>query len=96
MIHQTKPGNKEAFEFNHEKLGGSTGYISSGDIFFNFPRKFSEKTLQLFVPNSKRLGGYTQWVHFLKKYTPLDDLMKRYMVSLKKALGRCMFLLGKT
>ena len=22
------------------------------------------KTLQLFVPNSKRLGGYTQWVHF--------------------------------
>ena len=22
------------------------------------------KTLQLFIPNSKRLGGYTQWVHF--------------------------------
>ena len=51
-------------------------------MFFNFPEKFSEKTLQLFVPNSKRLGGYTQWVHFFKKYTPLEDLKKRYMVSL--------------
>jgi hypothetical protein len=28
--------------------------------------------------------------------TPLKDLKKRYMVSLEKALGRCLFLLGKT
>ena len=27
----------------------------------------SYKTLQLFVPNSKRLGGYTQWVYFFFK-----------------------------
>jgi hypothetical protein len=31
-------------------------------MFFSFPEKFAEKTFQLFVPNSKRLRGYTQWV----------------------------------
>ena len=31
-----------------------------------------------------------------KSYTPREDLMKRYTVSLKKALGRRLFLLGKT
>ena len=31
-----------------------------------------------------------------KKYTPLKDPKMRYMVSLKKALGRRLFLLGKT
>jgi hypothetical protein len=35
-------------------------------------------------------------VHFLEKCTPLEDLKKRYMVSLKKALERCLFLLDKT
>ena len=32
----------------------------------------------------------------LKKHTPLEDPKKPYMVSLKKALGRRLFLLGKT
>ena len=32
----------------------------------------------------------------LKKHTPLEDSKKRYMVSLKKALGRRLFLLGRT
>ena len=31
-----------------------------------------------------------------KRYTPREDLMKRYTVSLKKALKRRLFLLGKT
>ena len=31
-----------------------------------------------------------------KKHTPPKDPKKRYMVSLKKALGRRLFLLGKT
>ena len=32
------------------------------------------KTLQLFIPNSKRLGGYTQWVHFfLQKSAPHSE-----------------------
>ena len=31
-----------------------------------------------------------------KKHTPPENPKKRYMVSLKKALGRCLFLLGKT
>jgi hypothetical protein len=31
--------------------------MSSGNVFLFFPEKFVEKTLQLFVPNSKRLGG---------------------------------------
>ena len=50
------------------------------------------------MPNSKRLGGYTQMgvLFSSKKHTPLEDPKKRYMVSLKKALGRCLFLLGKT
>ena len=57
-----------------------------------------EKTLQLLVPNSKRLGGYTQMrvLFSSKRYTPREDLTKRYTVSLKKALGRHMFLLNKT
>jgi hypothetical protein len=42
-----------------------------------FPEKFIEKTLQLFVPNSKRLGGYNQWVHsILQKCTPLRSFYK--------------------
>ena len=55
-------------------------------------------TLQLLVPNSKRLGGYTQLdvLFSSKRHTPLEDPQKRYMVSLKKALGRRLFLLGKT
>ena len=56
------------------------------------------KTLQLLVPNSKRLEGYTQMgvLFSSKKHTPLKDPKKRYTVSLKKALGRRLFLLGKT
>jgi hypothetical protein len=33
-------------------------------MFFILPGEFAKKTLQLFVLNSKRLEGYTQWVHF--------------------------------
>ena len=59
---------------------------------------FQEKTLQLLVTKSKRLGGYTQTgvLFSSKRYTQREDLTKRYMVSLKKALGRRLFLLGKT
>ena len=41
------------------------------------------------MPKSKRLGGYTQMdiLFSSKRYTPRKDLMKRYTVSLKKALG---------
>jgi len=35
-------------------------------------------------------------VHFSKKCTPLEDFKKHYMVSLEKALGQRLFLLGKT
>ena len=50
--------------------------------------RFQEKTLQLLVPNSKRLGGYTQMdVLFLRKSAHhSEDPKKRYMVSLRKAL----------
>ena len=53
---------------------------------------------KLLVPNSKRLGGYIQMgvLFSSKRYTSRKDLTKRYMVSLKKALGRCLFLLSKT
>ena len=50
-------------------------------------KQFEDKTLKLLVPNSKRLGGYTQMDElFSKKHTP--DPKKRYMVSLKKVLGQ--------
>ena len=43
--------------------------------------QLQDKTLQLLVPNSKRLGGYTRiGIHS-------EDPKKRYTVSLKKALG---------
>ena len=48
------------------------------------------------MPKSKRLRGYTQMDElFSKKHTPLEDLKKRYMVSLKKVLGQPLFLLDK-
>jgi len=61
-------------------------------------RNPQEKTLQLLVPKSKRLGGYTQMgvLFSSKRYTSREDLTKRYTVSLKKALRRRLFLFGKT
>ena len=35
-------------------------------------------------------------MYFSEKRTPLKDFKKHYMVSLEKALGQCLFLLGKT
>ena len=57
--------------------------------------QFQDKTLQPFVPNSKRLGDYTQ-MDVLKKHKPLEDPKKRYTVSLRKALRRRLYLLGRT
>ena len=48
--------------------------------------QFQDKTLQLLVPNSKRLGGYTQKI-------PRSATRFR---SLKKALEQRLFLLNKT
>ena len=53
--------------------------------------QFQDKTLQLFVPNSKRLGGCTQ-MDVLKKHKPLEDPKKHYTVSLSKALKRLLYL----
>ena len=57
--------------------------------------QFQDKNLQLFVPNSKRLGGYTQ-MDVLKKHKPVEDTKKRYIVSLRKALRQRLYLLGRT
>ena len=55
--------------------------------------QFQDKTLQLLVPNSKRLGGYTQMdVLFLQKSKNPEDPKKRYTVSLSKALKRRLYL----
>ena len=61
-------------------------------------RNPQEKTLQLLVPKSKRLEGYTQMgiLFSSNRYTTTKDLTKRYTISLKKALERRLFLLGKT
>ena len=43
-------------------------------------------------------GATPRWEYFFlkKRYTPPKDPKKRYMVSLRKALGRRLFLLGRT
>ena len=51
--------------------------------------------LTLCFANSKRLGGYTQQVHFLEKCTSPRSFTEHLMASLMKALGLCLFLLGK-
>jgi len=45
----------------HSKKRTSLRRLPQDNSFSNAIRF---KTLQLFVPNSKRLGGYTHWVHF--------------------------------
>ena len=57
-------------------------------------RNPQEKTLQLLVPKSKRLGGYTQMdvLFSSKKHKPLEDPKKRYTISLSKALRRRLYL----
>jgi hypothetical protein len=45
-------------EKNSERCSGAARYISSEE-FFSFFLQTKFKTLQLFVPNSKRLRGYT-------------------------------------
>jgi hypothetical protein len=47
--------------FGKPGVTGAAGYMSSGNVFI-FPKKVAKKILQLFVLNSKRLRGYTQWV----------------------------------
>jgi len=39
---------------------GAAGYISSVDAFKFLRKEIADKTLKLFIPNSKRLGDYTQ------------------------------------
>jgi hypothetical protein len=56
-------------------------------MFFIFPEKFAEKSLQLFVPNSKRLKGYTQCQKFLQEH---------FRVSLRKLPGSILFLPERT
>ena len=75
-----------------------TTQVHAREHFNEGSERFQDKNLQLLVPNSKRLGGYTQRgiLFSSKRYTPREDLTERYMVSLKKALGRRLFLLGKT
>ena len=75
---------------------GAAGYISSENAFKFLQKGITDKTLQLFVLNSERLGGYTQWMHFTGKCTPLKDFKKHYMASLRKTLGQSLFLLSKT
>jgi len=56
-------------------------------IFLRKIVEISKLTLQLFMLNSKRLGEYTQWVHFLGKVHTIGVLQEHIMVSLKKVLG---------
>ena len=69
---------------------GNLSTKSQGDL--------KKRPSKLLVPNSKRLGGYIQMgvLFSSKRYTSRKDLMKRYTVSFKKALGRRLFLLDET
>jgi hypothetical protein len=44
---------------NLKRCSGAAGYTSSEEIF-SFLNNQDSMTLQFFVPNSKRLEGYTQ------------------------------------
>ena len=76
----------------------SATLFSSKDGHSASKAEISSTTLKLLVPNSKRLGGYIQMgvLFSSKRYTPREDLLKRYTVLLKKALERHLFLLDKT
>ena len=50
----------------------------------NFRTRPSSSLFQI----ARGSGATPRWMYFFfKKHTPLEDLKKRYMVSLKKALG---------
>jgi hypothetical protein len=79
------------------KLGGCGIHILR-ECFLFFPWKFAEKTLQLFVLNSKRLRGYTQWVHFFFAKSALHSevLTEHFKVSLRKLPVSSLFLPERT
>ena len=59
----------------------------------DFKRRPSSSLFQI----ARGSGATPKWEYFFssKRYTPREDLTKRYTVSLKKALGQRLFLLGK-
>ena len=66
------------------RLGGNRIYILSGCIQISSKGigRIPKKALQLFMLNSKRLGGYTQWVHFARKAHTTRRLQEHFMSSL--------------
>jgi hypothetical protein len=57
-------------------------------MFFIFPEKSIEKTLQLFVSNSKRLGGYIQWMHFFAKSALHSEVLTRTLQGFSSKITR--------
>ena len=94
----SRPHDKKNLDIAISELFSTKNPGICSEPFDEESTRFQEKTLKLLVPNSKRLGGYIQMgvLFSSKRYTPHEDLTKRYMVSLKKALGRRLFLLDKT
>jgi len=77
-------------EYKYSDTGlGAAGYISSMDVFFLLD------PLTLCFANSKRLRGYTQWVHFSEKCMSLRGFTEHLMASLTKALRLRLFLPDK-
>ena len=58
---------------------------------------FKKRPSSSLCQTARGSGATPRWMYFFfKKHTPLEDLKKRYMISLKKALGRRLFLPKKT
>ena len=74
------------------KEPGILGYSSAKD-----QSNFKTRPSSYFFQIARGSGATPSWMcFFLKRHIPLEDPRKRYMVLLKKALGRRLFLLGKT
>ena len=78
-------------------------YISSEEVFSSLNNSDSRPSnflLQIARGSGATLSECTfsskKCTSLSKKHTPLEDPKKRYMVSLKKALERRLFLLDKT
>ena len=93
-LQDKKNPNRAISEFLFEKEPGYMLGRPSTKNQSNFKTRPSSSLFQI----ARDSGATPRWEHFFfkKKYTPPEDLTKRYTVSLKKALGRRLILLGKT
>jgi hypothetical protein len=66
---------------------GAAGYISSDDVFKFFAKELHKRTSNSLFQTVRGSRATPSGCTFFEKCTPLEDLKKHYIVSLKEALG---------